>query len=192
MNVINIICENVNCCPLDTERDTVEYSWAAPSRVNVDAISGVVRMASLLLSRRGMSYQSCSHSVAFLCLQMGGKRALSITSTQSGPSGHRGLRMETSDRWHFVGTVESSEDNHVNSITIRVILNGTLSKPMSKVTITIPLEGSGLWRVPVKPQQCVAFNRKCAGRRQEELNWDQSSTVRILFRVISGFSSKTY
>lgn len=105
---------------------------------------------------------------------------------------HRGLRMETSSRWHFAGTVESSEDNHGNSITVRVILNGTLSKPMSKVRITIPLEGSGLRRVPVKPQQCVAFNRKCAGRRQEKLNWDQSPTVRILFRVISGFSPKTY
>lgn len=107
---------------------------------------------------------------------MGGKKALSITSTQSGPNGHRGVRMETSGRWHFVGTVESSEDNHINSVTIRVILNGTLSQPMSKVRVTIPLEGSGLWCVPVRPQQCVAFNKLCwQETRETELRSEPNS-----------------
>lgn len=99
--------------------------------------------------------------------------------------------METSGRWHFVGTVESSEDNHVNSITIRVMLNGTLSKPMSKVRITIPLQGSGLWRVPVKPQVCGFQQKMCRQEtRETELRSEPNSEDSL--RVISGFSPKTY
>lgn len=69
MNIRNIFYEKCELLP------TLYWAWYSWILLSIGAISRAGRVASLLLPRRGMSYQPCSHSVAFLCLQMVGKKS---------------------------------------------------------------------------------------------------------------------